>query len=194
MVADTYRHHGLYDIGKDKDLSDLMMHFDRSRPKTSVLLLRWNLAQVLTWLYSPKSEPLDLASVSHLTLKPYFLISLALACQISEVHALSMESDYLQFRDDGLVLLLTHPAFISKNRLPSVGTQLVHVHPLLVERNHSDVLHDPVRALIIYLRRTKPWKDGQTRLFLPIKQRKRDILLQTISSCLKKVFSYNNTF
>ena len=194
MVADTYRHHGLYDIGKDKDLSDLMMHFDRSRPKTSVLLLRWNLAQVLTWLYSPKSEPLDLASVSHLTLKTYFLISLALACQISEVHALSMESDYLQFRDDGLVLLLTHPAFISKNRLPSVSTQLVHVHLLLVERNHSDVLHDPVRALIIYLRRTKPWKDGQTRLFLPIKQRKRDILLQTISSCLKKVFSYNNTF
>ena len=191
MIADTYRHHGLYEVGKDKDLSDLMVNFDRSRPKTSVLFPCWNLARVLTWLNSQTFELLDSASVSDLTLKTCFLISLASACWISEVHALSTEPDYLQFRDDGSVLLLTHPAFISKNRLPSVGAQSACVHPLPVERDSSEILHDLVCALTIYPRRTKPWRDGGTRLFLPIKQRKRDILLQIISSCLK-VFSYNN--
>ena len=73
------------------------------------------------------------------------------------------------------MLLLTHPAFISKNRLPSVSIQSVRVHPLPVERDNSEMLHDPVCALTIYLRHTKPWRDGGTRLFLPIKQRKRDI-------------------
>ena len=114
MIADTYRqhgnslyyyyyyYHGLYEAGKDKDLSDLMVNFNRSRPKTSVLFPCWNLAWVLTWLNSQTFEPLDSASVSDLMLKTCFLTSLALACWISEVHALSTEPDYLQFWDDGL--------------------------------------------------------------------------------------------
>ena len=187
MIADTYRHYGLYDIGKDKDLSDLMVNFDRSRPKTSRLFARWNLARVLTWLNSKNIEPLDSASVSDLTLKTCFLTSLASACRISEVHALSMEPNYQQFRDNGSVLLLIHPAFISNNRLPSVGTQSVQVLLLPVDGDSNEMLHDPVLALTIYLRRTKPWRDGRTRLFLPTKQRMRDISPQTISSWLKKV-------
>ena len=58
MIADTYRHHGRQDVGKDKDLSDLVANFDRSRPRTTYLFPRWDLALVLRYLSSNRFEPL----------------------------------------------------------------------------------------------------------------------------------------
>ena len=43
----------------------------------------------------------------------------------------------------------------------------------------------PVRALRIYLDRTRQHRDGRRRLFLPINQNTRDIVANTVSSWIK---------
>lgn len=187
MLSDTYRHHGLFDVGRDKDLSDLMANFERSRPRSTVLFPRWNLAIVLRWLNSAEFEPLEQCSIKNLTLKTCFLIALASASRVSELHALSADPAYLQHRDDGSIRLLTEPGFIAKNRLPSVGVQAVVIHPLPVAQDSVESLQDPVRALSLYLKRTKARRQRSSRLFQHWLESKPDIAPQTISKWLRSV-------
>jgi hypothetical protein len=188
MIADTYRHLGHADPGACKDLSDLIGHFELQRPVVRSLLPRWDLPWVLTWLNSARFEPLPLASLADVARKTCFLLALATAARVSELHALSVNPDCLQFRADGSVQLLTNPAFIAKNRLPAVGAQTINLLPLKgVDRSHISRRQDPVRALKIYLRRSRPYRRGRSRLFLPLYKAKEDISAQTVSSWLRWV-------
>lgn len=194
MIADTYRHLGRPDPGQDRDLSDLMSYFDRKRPVVSSLVPRWNLPWVLSWLSSEQFEPLSLAPMREVTLKTCFLIALATAARVSEVHALSTREDCLQFRQDGSVDLLTDPSFIAKNRLPSVGAQSIRITPIKkVDRSPLACQQCPVRALKIYLHRTKRKRGGRTRLFLPLREERQDISAQSVSSWIRQVIieAYN---
>ena len=111
---------------------------------------------------------------------------MASACRVSEIHALSADSSNLQFREDGSVHLLTRPGFVAKNRIPSAGNQSVILLPL-PQTDREERKHDPVRALKIYLDRTKESRQDQVRLFLPIKAGKKDICSQTVATWLKTV-------
>ena len=162
MIADTYRHLGKQDPGQDKDLSDLLAHLERQRPVTRSLVPRWNLPLVLNWLSTERFEPLGQAPLREVTWKTCFLLALATAARVSEIHALSVTDECLQKRRDGSVLLLTNPAFIAKNRLPSVGAQSICLQPIKkVDTSPIARLHCPVRALKIYLRRTKEKRGGE---------------------------------
>lgn len=187
MISDTYRHHGLFEVGRDKDLSDLMANFERSRPRSSVLFPRWSLSLVLKWLNSEEFEPLAQSSLRNLTLKTCFLVALASASRVSELHALSSDPNFLQFSDDGSVRLLTEPGFVAKNRLPSVGSQEIIIRPLPVSSQSLEYCHDPVRALSCYLQRTKGPKRKSSRLFQSWAESKPDISPQTISAWLRMV-------
>lgn len=188
MISDTFRHHGRCDIGQDKDLSDLLANFDFNRPKSLILFPKWNLSWVLTWLNSDKFEPLAHTSLKLLSFKTCFLVALASACRVSELHALSSDPNYLQFRSDGSVVLLTQPGFVSKNRLPSLGNQKVVIRSLSsIDKSRTASMQDPVRALKTYLKRTKASRDTRTRHFLPVKAGKRDITPQALASWLKWV-------
>ena len=195
MIADTYRHLGLPNPGADKDLSDLLANLERRRPVRRQLIPNWNLPWVLTWLASERFEPLEMAPLKELTYKTCFLLALATASRVSEIHALSADKNYLQKRADGSIHLVTDPSFIAKNRLPSVGTQEVLLQPLRSSEDDPMArLHDPVRALRTYLRRTRSLRNGRSRLFLPIRRDKEDISIQTISAWLRAVISeaYND--
>ena len=117
MISDTYKHYGRDSIGLDKALSDLMSNFDLEKPKHRSLVPSWNLTIVLNWLQRKEFEPLEAASLSCLTKKTCFLLALATASRVSEIHALSVDQACLQFRDDGSVSLTTAPGFVAKNRL-----------------------------------------------------------------------------
>lgn len=187
-IADTYRHLGLPDPGSDRDLSDLVANLDRRRPAVRSLVPRWNLPWVLTWLNSERFEPLQMAPLRDVTLKTCFLLALATASRVSEIHAFSVHPDCLQRRTDGSIQLITDPQFIAKNRLPSVGNQKVCLIPLKSADASPIVrLQDPVRALKIYIKRTRETRNGRTRLFIPIRRDKEDITVQTISSWLRTV-------
>ena len=188
MIAGTYRHLGKPDLGKDSDLSDLFANFDRRRPVVRSLVPRWNLPYVLSWLSSDRFEPLQSAPIKELTLKTCFLLSLATAARVSELHALSTKEACLQWRQDGSVDLITDPAFIAKNRLPSVGAQRIHLQPIRsVDDADLSKLQCPVRALKFYIRRTKRERGDRTRLFLSLQHTRRDISSQTISFWLRQV-------
>lgn len=190
MIADTYRHLGRPDPGCDKHLSDLMANFEYRRPVVRSLTPRWNLPWVLTWLNSERFEPLPLASLADLTRKTCFLVALATAARVSEIHALSVAEGCFQKRSDGSIDLLTDPQFIAKNRLPSVGVQTIRLVSLKsVDGSSQARMQDPARALKIYVRRTKEIRGDRTRLFLPIREGKLDISAQTISSWLRSVIT-----
>ena len=86
-------------------------------------------------------------------------------------------------------MLLTKPAFIAKNRLPSVGAHSICLQPIkTVDTSPIARLHCPVRALKFCLRRTKErGGGGRTRLFLPIQQGREDISAQSISAWFRQV-------
>ena len=195
MLAGTYRHLGVSDPGRDQDLSDLMSFFENSRPTVRSLLPRWNLPWVLNWLSTERFEPLSQAPLKEVTLKTCFLLSLATAARVSELHALSTAPECLQKRIDGSVQLMTDPAFIAKNRLPSAAAQSICLQPIKsVDNSRRAQLQCPVRALKTYLRRTKELRNGRTRLFLPLKHGKEDITAQAISSWIREVIrsAYEN--
>ena len=60
-------------------------------------------------------EPLHKASRFHLTLKTVFLLAMATARRVSEIHAFSMDSGHLRFnQSDGSVSLRTQSGFWQK--------------------------------------------------------------------------------
>ena len=57
-------------------------------------------------------EPLVKASLFHLSVKTVFLVTLATARRVSEVHAFSIDSDHLRFSNlDGSLILRTQVGF-----------------------------------------------------------------------------------
>jgi hypothetical protein len=68
----------------------------------------------------------------------------------------------MRFNQDGSVSLLTFPGFLAKNALPEHGNQQFVLEPL------DNTFLCPVRALKIYLQRTKE-RSTQAPLFLPFR-------------------------
>ena len=86
-----------YDFGSHPVLPELIKSFQRQRPVYRSLTPKWDLAFVLSHLCKAPFEPLNKVSLFHLTVKTVFLITLASARRISEVHALVMDSEHLMF-------------------------------------------------------------------------------------------------
>ena len=96
-------------IGSDPIISVLIKSFELQRPVQRSLAPKWDLSCVLSSLCSEPYELLHKASRFHLTLKTIFLLAMATARSVSEVHTFSMDSGHLRFnQSDGSVSLRTH--------------------------------------------------------------------------------------
>ena len=94
--------------------------FQRQRPVDLPLAPKWNLAFVLSHLCKAPFEPLDKASMFFVSVKAAFLLTMATARRVSEVHAFSIDADHFRFsRIDGSLSLRTQVGFLAKNQLPS---------------------------------------------------------------------------
>lgn len=186
MLSDTYKHLGKGDLGQDKDLSDLLRNLSLSRPTTRRLFPAWNLPWVLTYLNSDRFEPLELAPLKELTSKTCFLVALATASRVSELHALSASPENLQFRQDGSVVMITRPGFLAKNRIPSQPQPKIVINAF-TGTTRQERMQSPIRALKLYLRRTKDRRCNESRLFLPVATGKQEISAQTVSNWIKQV-------
>lgn len=177
-IARVYRLQGSHDPGTDPRLSSLMKSYELARPKVTSLVPKWSLPKVLRFLQSPSFVPVETATEDALRDKALFLLALATAARVSELHALSASPDCMRWDDDGSVVLITCPGFIAKNRLPSWGAQSFTLRPLL-----SCPATCPVRALDAYLRRTHARRTEQDPLFLPKGRKKTSP--QTVSSWMR---------
>ena len=171
-ISNTLKFKSGQNIGSDPIISELIKYMELQRPIQRSLAPKWDLSCVLSSLCGEPFEPLHRASRFYLTLKTVFLLAMATARRVSEIHALSIDPGHLRFnQSDGSVSLRTEPGFLAKNQLPSICPDDILVQNLAktVKRNDFNRLLCPVRAIKRYLKVTEPIRKNRTRLFLPLK-------------------------
>ena len=187
-ISNTLKYKTGYDFGSHPVLSELIKSFAIQRPVDRSLAPKWDLAFVLSHMCKAPFEPLDKASLFYLSVKTVFLVTLATARRVSEVHALSMDSDHLRFSNlDGSLILRTQQGFLAKNQLPSRAPDSIKIPKLSNPSCKSDNFNRmlcPVRAVKIYLKRTKSLRKHRKRLFIPT-QGDHDLNKSTISRWVK---------
>ena len=145
-------------IGRHGLVSAFMKGVKRATATEKPLFPGWELAVVLDGLLKPPFEPLESADVKTLTLKTVLLVALTTTKRVSDIHALSVDPDCMQFSDDGLsVRLKPNLKFVTKTlRVPEVPLKLVAFHPPPFNTVADERLHGlcPVRALRLYVRAT----------------------------------------
>ena len=111
-ISNTLKYRTGYDFASHPVLSELIKSFAKQRPVDRSLAPKWDLAFVLSHMCKAPFEPLDKASLFHLSVKTVFLVTLATARRVSEVHAFSIDSDHLRFSNlDGSLILRTQVGF-----------------------------------------------------------------------------------
>ena len=160
-----------YDFGSHPVLSELIKSFQRQRPVDRPLAPKWDLAFVLSHLCKAPFEPLDKATLFFLSVKTTFLLTMATARRVSEMHALSIDADHFRFsKIDGSLTLRTQPGFLAKNQLPSRAPDSIKIPKLtnFCGNDNFQRMLCPIRAIKIYLNRTKLVRKNRTRLFIPV--------------------------
>ena len=188
-ISKTLLPHTGVNLGDDQDLSALLNNFkvERSRPRN--VIPEWDLSLVLNRLASAPFEPLSTAPLKFLTWKVVFLLALASGRRRGEIHALDFSK--VRWKGDGSeVSLQVIPSFLAKTQLAS-SPPLAFTIPALESSLGSDMEDDlllcPLRALRVYLKRTKGLRVGKRLLFISHQAKfKRDIRSATISSWIQK--------
>ena len=187
-ISNTLKFRTGYDFGSHPVLSELIKSFAKQRPVDRSLAPKWDLAFVLSHMCKAPFEPLDKASLFHLSVKTVFLVTLATARRVSEVHAFSIDSDHLRFSNlDGSLILRTQLGFLAKNQLPSRAPDSIIIPKLSNFCRKSDNFNRmlcPVRAVKIYLNKTKSLRKRRKRLFIPT-QGDQDLAKSTLSRWVK---------
>ena len=180
------------DISRDQTIHQLSRSFQLEDIKTPKQQLKWNLSVVLSALLLDPFEPIKKASLQHLSWKTAFLLALASAGRVSELHALDY-STMTHSKTWDKVSLSTIPGFVAKNQKTltgPLGRRCFSVPALsgtLSDGMEKDLLLCPVRSLKEYINRTKEFRRGRHRLFLPcLPTSDKDITKNTISAWLKK--------
>ena len=187
-ISNTLKFRTGYDFGSHPFLSELIKSFAKQRPVDRSLAPKWDLAFVLSHMCKAPFEPLDKASLFHLSVKTVFLVTLATARRVSEVHAFSIDSDHLRFSNlDGSLILRTQLGFLAKKQLPSRAPDSIIIPRLSNFCRKSDNFNRmlcPVRAVKIYLNKTKSLRKRRKRLFIPT-QGDQDLAKPTLSRWVK---------
>ena len=187
-ISNTLKYKTGYDFGSHPVLSELIKSFAKQRPVDRSLAPKWDLAFVLSHMCKASFEPLVKASLFHLSVKTVFLVTLATARRVSEVLAFAIDSDHLRFSNlDSSLILRTQVGFLAKNQLPSRAPDSITIPKLSNFCRKSDNFNRmlcPVRAVKIYLNKTKSLRKHRTILFIPT-QGDQDLAKSTLSRWVK---------
>lgn len=183
MLAAIFRNRGI-DLSSDKDIAELLKSFATTKGK-SLRVPHWNLDVVLKWLTSKSFEPLSSCSVRNLTKKTLFLLALASAKRVSEIHALDKR---VGFCADKAVVSFTL-GFLAKNENPSNPWPREFPIPSLssLSGRETERLLCPVRALKFYLDRTRSVRGTHDFLWCSTKNPKNPLSKNGIAFLLKEL-------
>ena len=131
---------------------------------------------VLDYLQSPDMADPRKLSVPLLTKKTVFLVAMATAFRVSEIHALARDADKLRWNQDGSVSLATRDGFIAKNKRPTAAGQRVTLQPLPEQPDLCPVAH-----LRVYVEVTGS-EEGSDHLFRPLRDPTARMSPQTVST------------
>ena len=166
-------------LSGDLSLRSLIRLFAIERPS-------WDLDKVIRHLMSSVYEPLESQGLRTLTKKVLFLVALATAKRVSELQALSR---VVPSSGDDLILSYL-PFFVAKTKSPSNplprSFRLKALSDFAHELEEGSLLC-PVRALHIYLRKTKGLAHRSSALFVSPRVPSRSISKNAFSFFLRDV-------
>ena len=176
------------DLNDCKVLSSIIKSFKKACSPSDHKYPEWDLQLVLDSLKKPPYEPLDKASILDVSKKTAFLLALASAKRVGEIHAFSSEIKHAEKWT--AITISTLPFFVAKNQDPSkddprFGPFSVPALPRDSKGNRP--LLCPVRAVKIYLKRTKKARSRCQRLFLNPRIPDKPVAKNTISSWIRDV-------
>ena len=188
-IAKTIKIKKGIDLGQDPHLSALLRNFEIERPASRNRTPDWDLALVLNRLASDPFEPLEKAPLKLLTWKTIFLLALASGRRRGELHALAF--DRVQWKDDySRMILGVIPSFLAKTQLASAPPLAIEIPALTTSLGPSlqeDAKNCPVRALRLYMERTRGLRKERKLLFISFASNiSREISASTISFWIKK--------
>ena len=169
-------------------ISRLLKAFFLQRPPVRSLVPSWSLPSVLRCLAEAPFEPLQQASLFHLTIKTVFLIAIASGQRRSSLQALSIEPGHLRWEQSG-VRLIPKASFVAKNQSASTGSVEFFLPSLASFSSvEEDKVWCPVRALKWYLSRTKSLRSSSD-LFVtttaPHRAASKDTVSRWLVECIK---------
>ena len=165
----------------------LIKGFERSCPPREVRPPEWDVSLVLDSLKKAPYEPLREATVKHLTHKTVFLLALASAKRVGELHGTSYR---VRHAENWASLSFSFvPEFVAKTQDPSVPDERFEGFSVPALRGSTDRrcrLLCPVRAVREYLKRTRHLRPDCRRLFVTTGGTKKTVSRNTISYWLRQ--------
>ena len=179
------------DLASSREITMLLRSFSRSVNPVEPRPPAWDVALVLQSLTGAPYEPLRTCDERFLAQKMLFLLALALAKRIRELHALSYRVSHT--RGWAEVSFSFVPGFVAKTQDPSSLAPRFEgfsVPALPNERNNRNGrLLCPVRAVRCYLDCTAAHGPLCERLFVTAGRSKEEISKTTVSFWLRKTIS-----
>ena len=179
------------DLAASREITMLLRSFARSVNPVELRPPAWDVSLVLQSLTGAPYEPLRTCEERFLAQKTLFLLALASAKRIGELHALSYRVSHT--RDWGEVSFPFVTGFVAKTQDPSSLAPRFEgftVPALPNERkNRNGRLLCPVRAVKVYLDRTASHRPRCERLFVTAGRSKKEIAKTTVSFWLRKTIS-----
>lgn len=161
-----------YTIVSHPDISMWLRGTKRLRPPIKDIFPRWDLALVVNALMESPFEPPGQASLEAWTKKTAFLLAITSASRSCELQAMDIRQELTVIKRKYVNLRL-NPAFVPKVMKPEYFNRDIVIkafHPDYDVSNHLERPWNsvcPVRALSIYLHKTKPLrKPNQFQLFV----------------------------
>ena len=184
MLSAVFRFH-LPSLSSYPVLRDLLRSFRLSSAERLLCPPAWDLSLVLRFLNSSAFKPLSQAPLRALSQKTLFLLALATAKRVGELQALSSVVTFV-----GHDACLSYiPQFVAKSEslTRSIPRSLVKSLSDFAAGLDEDLLLCPVRALRIYLDRTRPLAPVRHRLWVSPRRPSHAMSKNAVSFFLREV-------
>ena len=179
------------DLAASREITTLLRSFARSVNPVELRPPAWDVSLVLQSLTGAPYEPLRTCEERFLAQKTLFLLALASAKRIGELHALSYGVSHT--RDWGEASFAFVTGFVAKTQDPSSLAPRFEGFTVSAlpnaRKNRNGRLLFPVRAVKVYLDRTASHRPRCERLFVTAGCSKKEITKTTVSFWLRKTIS-----
>ena len=186
-INSVWRSTGRQDV-ESHAIHQLLDSFKVDRPRSVIVLPKWDLALVLRVLSQPPYEPIESIDFKNLSAKTVFLLLLATSRRKGDIHAI--DPNRITVTRSG-VILETLPGYIPKVRanaerearyLPMVVRKLSSI-----TNDSSELTLCPVRALQQYHQIAKEKAPNRPQFFISTRGNKRAVTKNTISAWVVKL-------
>lgn len=181
-------------ISSSSELTALIKGLYNMKPSVKPLTPNWNLPLVLAVLTKHPFEPIDSIDLKFLTYKTVFLLALASASRVSELHSLSLDEGHYRKEHKG-IRLLPNMQFLAKTQTLNKAWEPIYIPSFdSFATDSMDLKLCPCRALKMYVNKTKDIRKSN-RLFVTYqennhKEASKDSIARWIVSTVR--FAYEN--